>query len=384
MKKLSQKKKIKKIRHDKKYLYKLAKRRGRSCLFHHKDSTELSESKKLYARQITAVGRFEGKRRKIPIHGVRKAFDLPENLDFEGNYDTSLKCLLGIRALGDMQRRNKFNYYLEFSLLKNISPAALLVLTAELDCRVGYANTARRKGQRLPADSQKWNPHITALFQDFGIFELLCAQPEVRMTYGDKLKAVKFRRGTTQDGDAALRLIHEIVEVTGNEPNSQERLWEGIGEAVANVLDHAYPHPYVSYPAKRIAAWWAGAIYDNLSHTTHFMVYDRGIGLPASLPKKEGFQALLARLAISNPTEAHLVWAAIKNPQSSTLLGYRGEGLRQMAEVVDNHKGSSLQILSGNASMTYLGGENKILKNLPVEFCGTLIEWRIKHERSYN
>lgn len=340
---------------------------------------ELQSAKDLFRKQVEKVGRFEGEIRKIPVYGKRRIFDIPENLDFEDNYEQSLECFLGIRSIGEKLRRRKFQYYLEFSALKNIQPSALLVLAAELDCRLGLSTRINRRN-RIPADANRWEPHITALFEDFGIFELLKVKPNVRMTFGENLKAVKFRIGKMQDGKAAQKLIKDIIETTGKQPNEEARLWEGIGEAVTNVLDHAYPHPHVSYPAKRIPAWWAGAIYDENSRNTHFMVYDRGIGLPKSLPEKAGFSALWKSLGMTNTTDAGLIWAAIQQPSSGTQLEYRGEGLRQMAEVVDNHPGSSLQILSGNGSVTYIGMQKPILKTLPVEFCGTLVEWRIQHD----
>ena len=62
------------------------------------------------------------------------------------------------------------------------------------------------------------------------------------------------------------------------------------------------------------------------------MVYDRGIGLPASIPEKNysWFASIYNSIKGTDTEDAELIWAAIKNPRSGTGLHHRGEGLKQI------------------------------------------------------
>lgn len=331
-----------------------------------------------FERQLAVVGSVEGITKKVPRYGNRKVFEFPSEMDFEDNYNGTISMILKLRELEKFQFSRR-PFYLEFEKLKSISPGALLVLAAELDCLYRLWSNSRKKP--IAADSDRWDSGITALFSDFGIFDLINAAPVIDYTYGESLRAVKFRRGETQDGSVADALIKDIVGVSEKAPSERARLYEGLGEALANTLDHAYPNPYVSYPSTRIKAWWAGAIYDETSNITHFMVYDRGIGLPARIPDRnhEWYSEVLKHLLGTKNADADLIWAAIRSPRSGTLLDHRGEGLKQMAEVVDSHPGSDLRISSGQGLVSYFGAGKKELKSLNAPFTGTLVEWRIKH-----
>jgi len=374
MKRIASKSKIKRLKRDKRYLQKERKRRRQIAVKEFKPDENFSTAVRKYKRQIEAVGHFTPERRKVPRHGKRDVYDFPATINFEENFPETLSVILGLRKLSSSKR--KVLYYLEFEHVKNISPGALLVLAAEINCLFKLGKPTSR------ADTDKWDQSVTALFNDFGIFELLGVDPRVNYTFGDTLKATKFMRGTTQDGSAAYQLIENIVKISKEEPSEGERLYEGLGEALANTLDHGHPHNYISYPAERLKAWWAGAIYDESTKTTYFMVYDRGIGLPASIPEKHNawFKSIYEALKGTETEDAELIWAAIMSPRSGTQLKHRGEGLKQMAEVVDNHPGSQLQILSGRGSVIYSGKDDKVLNALPVEFPGTLVEWRIRHD----
>ena len=173
-----------------------------------------------------------------------------------------------------------------------------------------------------------------------------------------------------------------MVELSSEKPAEGERLYEGLGEALANTLDHAYPNTHVSFPGIHAKAWWAGAIYDEVTKTTHFMVYDRGIGLPARIPEMSftWYEDMFNKMKGTVLADAEIIWAAIRSPRSGTNLAHRGEGLKQMADVVDSHPGSELRIVSGSGEVIYTGSGKKKLRALPAKFLGTLVEWRIRHE----
>jgi hypothetical protein len=56
----------------------------------------------------------------------------------------------------------------------------------------------------------------------------------------------------------------------------------------------------------------------------------------------------------------------------------RGKGLAQMAEWIRDSGSGSLRIMSGKGALTYLPGSRPVRRNLPVEFCGTLVEWEVR------
>jgi len=378
MKRISSSKKIKRVKKLKRLERARFRRRHNLEYRFYLSQERLTSARLKYRQQISIVGCKEFAERNVPRHGIRRVFDFPEKMNFKDELEDTMCMLLKLRELESVKyRRRKF--YLEFEKIKAISPGALLVLAAELDSL--YRRWGQRRRKPITADSDRWNTGLAALFSDFGIFDLLNAKPVAEFTYGDELRAVKFRCGETQDGSVADQLIRDIVHVSDKAPAERARLYEGLGEALANTLDHAYPNPYVSYPATRLSAWWAGAIYDEARNITHFMVYDRGIGLPASLPEQhyEWFEQIYRSIKGSKNEDAELIWAAIKSPSSGTKLIHRGEGLKQMAEVVDSHPGSELKILSGQGSVIYNGNGKKILNHLKAPFLGTLVEWQINH-----
>jgi len=378
MKRISPRKKIRLIKRVRRIERSRSRRVTTSKIAHSSKIARLKVARLKFENQLSVVGIVEGVTKKVPRYGNRKVFEFPAQMDFEDNYNDTVSMLLKLRELEKFQFAKR-PFYLEFEKLNSISPGALLVLAAELDCLYRLWSDSRKKP--ISADSDRWDAGITALFSDFGIFDLINAAPVIAYTYGESLRAVKFRRGETQDGSVADALIKDIVEVSEKAPSERARLYEGLGEALANTLDHAYPNPYVSYPSTRIKAWWAGAIYDETSNITHFMVYDRGIGLPARIPVRnhEWYSEIFKRLTGKQDEDAELIWAAIRSPRSGTMLDHRGEGLKQMAEVVDSHPGSDLRISSGQGLVSYFGADKKELKSLNAPFTGTLVEWRIKH-----
>jgi anti-sigma regulatory factor (Ser/Thr protein kinase) len=251
---------------------------------------------------------------------------------------------------------------------------AALVVTAE------YHRALLRRSDRkgLTIDDAGWPSHIRGLLEMLGFYDLVEAvgrtAPEAPTPSGS-LKFVQFVFAEVADGEFAEKLIEKLRAVGGETPD-REAVYAALIEAILNVTQHAYPDPAPSV-VPRQRKWWAAGSFNEERQLLEFVVYDQGVGIPNTLPKRRFFEAILT-LSAPERTDADLIEGAIEFGRTSTEQPERGNGLWTICSLVKDLDGSIVRIHSGRGQLTYdhAGKTRKTVYANP--FCGTLIQWSLR------
>ena len=158
---------------------------------------------------------------------------LPEELDFEGNYEVTADRFRILRKAVERGTRIK---KIHFGSIRKISTSAALVLASTVD-----QWNDRVKG-KVKADVPSWDPDLKRLLCQMGYFNLLnLKEPEKDWEDGPVtfLPFFKGRVGEDVPGEKARQLRIAIEKIVGREIN-RHFLYEGISEAITNVCQHAY------------------------------------------------------------------------------------------------------------------------------------------------
>jgi len=178
------------------------------------------------------------KRRGAGLH-----FELPENLDFDENYEETAKKFHLVRVAVKGQKRLRS---LSFDRIRKISPSAALVLASEVD------RWNMRVGGKLKAAVAGWHDDVRRLLHQMGYFTLLELESPPILTAEKNTIFLQFKRGIAGErggAELARELRVEIERIVG-EKIKKHLLFEGLSEAITNVAQHAYP------PEEKCRTWW--------------------------------------------------------------------------------------------------------------------------------
>lgn len=324
---------------------------------------------------IGALGIDETNYRNV-AYGIaekRLVLALPEELDFDENYEITTSHLRILRKAvetGTKIRR------IDFSRIKKLSTSAALVLASTVD-----QWKDRVKGS-LKAELPTWGMDITRLLCQMGYFELLDLRRPPQnwedssgITY---LPFLKGRVGEDKPGEKAKHLRVEIEKLVG-EKIKKHLLFEGISEAITNVCQHAYE----GVNDERRKFWWLSASYDDLSRELRITFYDKGIGIPKTLPAHKKFEII--RQLFHAWTDSRKVKAAMEIGRTASGLSERGKGLQNLIEFAKAHTRGSLRVTSLRGSYeefyeSMSDGQRPPQISRKDHRCsigGTLIEWSV-------
>ncbi len=312
---------------------------------------------------------------------------LPEKMDFNENYDSTVLYIRAIRKLTDAPGFSSRTYKLglvDFDNLKKISTSAALVLTSELS---KWDDAVRVRVKPL---TNNWSKDILCKFYDLGFFNLF---KEVEID--SKIKArsekscinlVKYIKGRCGDNDKTRTLKSEITEVVGEDINKWTFLHSGLTEAITNVSHHAYPND--SGILEKDKNWYLTGAYNAVTKELKIVFYDQGIGIPKSLPtshiweKVLGFLSTLpiAEEAAERKKDETLLSAAIQLSRTSTNEMDRGKGLQDLLEFIRQRGEGYISIMSLKGLYKYsLKNGRELIKTESFKdpICGTLIIWNV-------
>ena len=316
------------------------------------------------------------RRRKYPVR-VRDSeqihsLSLPEELSFEKNYEKTIAFFDNFREMAKGHVPLKIN----FTTLKSIGPAAALVLAAELDC---WRLMDRHRIRVLDID--RWNQDIRYVLGEMGLFDLIRVinPPPSMSSNRPSIYFIRFKSSDIADGNLAIDLRTDLEAVTGKIPGWQH-LYRGLAEAMTNVRQHAYPSDDQIRPVRdRTQKWWMFGAYDESRGLLTCSFFDRGVGIPATLPRTyplEMIRGVLSRLGRPED-DASLISAATVMGRTSTGAEHQGRGLADVMEFVKRSTGGRLRILSRRGQYIYEGEGKESTSLLPSSIGGTLIEWEI-------
>ena len=114
----------------------------------------------------------------------------------------------------------------------------------------------------------QWNPEVFATLKDVGFLSLLGVDsPALDIAERNGIITVPFLSGAKVEGasiDRLIRLMAGLADSSGIQDSEtllkRSRVYDGLGEAIQNVEDHAYPiGVFGDYPVAK--KWWmTGAV----------------------------------------------------------------------------------------------------------------------------
>ena len=307
-----------------------------------------------------------------------ESIDCPPNMSLAENFDGVTEVLEKIRWHSTRQRNERV--YINFKEIEQISPGAALVVAAELD---RWNHLIHQRGRKLRAvDVEDWHDDVRDRLEDMGFFGLLHVQVRAREDRdGSGTRYIRFRSGRRVEGKAVedLRTLDLEPFFRNNVPN-RRRLYAAVTEAMTNVVHHAYGQD-ASFSTR--PHWWLSASHNVEEGEIRILLYDQGVGIPATLPRKfrERMQQLLQDVV--RPTDAHVIQAAHELARTATEQRHRGHGLqrdvRRYVESVDCV--SAYRVTSLRGQYTWRkgpdGATQESRRNYRRPLPGTLIEWRL-------
>jgi hypothetical protein len=137
----------------------------------------------------------------------------------------------------------------------------------------------------------QWQTEVFQTLSDVGFLSLLGVDKAADLTERDGIFTVPFLSGAKVHGatiEKLIRAMATLADSSGVEDSDtllqRSRVYDGLGEAIQNVEDHAYPiGAFGDYPVAR--KWWmTGAVEPSKKRFT-IAIYDHGVSIPVSLPR---------------------------------------------------------------------------------------------------
>lgn len=336
----------------------------------------LRRSLAVQARRSFAV------RRGIPFDAVlgREQVILPRVMSFSDNHDETAAMLAALR---DAALHRDLSVMLHFTDLERIDPDAALVLVAEI-YRIGNLRSPTTVTGTYPKQRV-----IYDLLRDMGFYSLLKVQelrdlPPVDLTPGRPVY-LRFLTGNRVVPELADRFV-EVVEkhIFSMSEFARARLIAAMIEAMTNTLDHA--HPVIIANETMPNRWWLSSSVNPLNREVIIMLFDQGVGIPATLDpsRYERVRAALSNIISlrsfsSTPTDGEMILAATELHRTGTGQSGRGKGFKDMKRFIDACDDGELKVLSNRGRYSYLHGTESH-GEASCSIGGTVIEWRFRHE----
>jgi hypothetical protein len=340
---------------------------------------------------------------------ARDRVAMPENFCLVDNYEAVADFLGELRrtlALGHLKlerylieggsrralnwKRSIVDSYVDFSSLKRITPVTALVLASEYD----RAKSLSSYTDWLRAiDVEHWDPQVSQTLDDVGFLSLLGVDKQASLAERDGIFTVPFLSGSKVYGatiDKLIRAMAALADSSGVHDSetllSRSRVYDGLGEAVQNVEDHAYPDG--AFADERLLAkkWWMTGAVEPIRKRFTVAIYDHGISIPASLPRWtrfDEFKSSFAGLAgleydtTSTSLDGDAIAHAVQLGRSSTGEDWHGKGLPVIRNIIENCKGGTVRILSRNGQYVCAKGQKAHYISNKCPIAGTLVEWEL-------
>ncbi|KAB7684443.1 ATP-binding protein [Plesiomonas shigelloides] len=269
--------------------------------------------------------------------------------------------------------------YIDFSNTEKISAAAMISFLAEVDILIKKSC----HGVRAIGFSNPKNKKIESILNQVGFYDLLKKDKRETEIYDD-VTFWKYTSGACSEPLLAKSMIIDIKKEL--EQKSSKRLYRGFIEAMSNSVEHAYLDCDKCTESDGTAKWWTFAgIYDK---KLIIVICDKGVGIPATLPKTQGAKLLiriLKSLGVScvNVKDSMYIKTSTILRETRTGKTNRGKGLHDIKSVIDLVGDGYMGIFSNKGRYIYKGkaaNVSEVLTDYKSSVNGTIIEWAIPCE----
>lgn len=237
----------------------------------------------------------------------------------------------------------------------------------------------------------QWETDVFMTLEDVGFLSLLGVEKERRnVALRDGIYTVPFQSGTKVDGATIDRLIRgmaSLADESGVQDSDtllgRSRVYDGLGEAIQNVEDHAYPiGAFGLYPVAR--KWWMTGSVEPSKKRFTIAIYDHGVSIPVSLPRWThfaDFRSAFAKAvgleynANASEHDGDTISQAVQLGRSSTGKSWHGKGLPLIRDIIENCKDGTVRILSRNGEYACAARKRPTQISHKSPITGTLVEW---------
>lgn len=301
----------------------------------------------------------------------------PQIMSLKNNFKEVVNFFNELRKNTTGPRRYK-RLTVDFEKIELLMPGAALILAAEL-----YRWQVLYDIKLKPFHPNRWNNEVKRLFDEMGLFDLLNLPQKYKNTKFESPGSqtfFKFLTGISSDGETANRLMDNMCPVI-NSHYDERLLYVAISEAMTNVIQHAYTGNSVVENPKLKNRWWLSGSFDSDTKVMTVLLFDQGIGIPATLKEKAIFNDVveyITKKKYSLTNHGRLIQAAVEIGKSRTKLGHRGKGLKQILKFSADSAFGSLFIVSRNGEYFFNEDCTEKTNSCPVELGGTFIQWEIR------
>jgi hypothetical protein len=275
------------------------------------------------------------------------------------------RLLLALSKLRRIVVRNRRAVVLDFSDTEKLYSDATLLFVAELRHMIYHV----RGGVEISCTAPK-NDKVAQVLQQLGVFELLGSDCSVQPKDDDVIHW-RYAHGRRVEGEKYEDVLADFDGEIA--PAMSERLFTGITEAMANVVNHAYEFPREDGIRSSTSDWW---MFSQEKDGVLSVVFcDLGAGIPKTLKyKRPNVWKRIVRDRVSG--DAGVIGYALIDSVSRTKLTYRGKGLGQIVGLIDAVPGGRVRILSNKGLLKREAGETTTY-NYRDSIMGTVINWQI-------
>lgn len=256
---------------------------------------------------------------------------------------------------------------ISFQDTKLLAPSGTLIFVAEIEQILG------KYPGRISIDYPN-DDVVEQLFQHIGLLERLGLTPRKSIT-AENVRHWSYVYGNTVDTTAFISLFAKYSSNLSEDVRSG--LFEGMSEAVTNSIQHAYPCEHLG-GCNCEKGWWMFS--KQTENILTVVMYDMGIGIPASLKNKPEFKERLAApyRRYKKRQETMLIDIAVESNRTSTRLPHRGKGLPDMLEFVKEGHVGEFKIFSGAGAFSYTAQDQvERGRDFEMPVNGTLIQWEL-------
>lgn len=312
------------------------------------------------------------RRRRIPLI-------VPKILSLKDNYDETLKLIVDIRKY-TLEGYHPVDLF--FNEVQHLEPAALTVLTAEIHrCR----NLRRVNGKPAVSGYYPSDPEIYRQLQEIGFFRLLEIKDQLPPNHaadGSRTRIVlPFLTDAVVTAERSAWFIDQLAALIQDAVPMDDRSKRYLQGAVVEAMKNAGEHAYKLRPEFQALGhrWWLTAAFDLEKREVAILLFDQGVGIPATLePDLLDKMESLSKAEGLAPRASLMIEIATRPGESSTGQSGRGQGFKTMRKFIDFCDDGDLIVYSNTGN--YLYARNGTARDdRSLSLGGTLIQWRFRH-----
>ena len=286
------------------------------------------------------------------------------------NKDSRYEVLKFLRKMSANIRNSTRQIHLNFSSTETMISDGTLLFKAEL-CRALRTSKSHNIPTITPPKSEK----IDQVLNQIGVYDLLGHTSRVIISHPDVINW-RYANGDEVVGEKYDEILGHYDGVI------HEKLASGLYLGITEAMTNCHHHAYIDKRGDGLNIdeikknWWMFS--QEKDGVLHVAFGDLGVGIPASLPtqKPNLWENITKKFGLRPPNDGAIINEAILESKSRTGKSYRGKGLKQLVEAIENTDGAKLLLYSNKGLYTHVDNQPRIF-NFRDSIYGTLVYWSV-------